>query len=109
LVELLARVDADDTANHLGDNDHVAEVRLDKVGLLVGLGLFFGLSELLDEAHGASLQAAVDSAPGAGVDEFAKLIGGEIEETIISRICVVSQVVYNFSSFSPLFLLLRTL
>ena len=39
LVELLSGVDTDDGADHLGDDNHVTEVGLDKVGLLVGLGL----------------------------------------------------------------------
>ena len=82
LVELLAGVDTDDGADHLGDNDHVAEVGLDEVGLLVRLGLLLRLAELLDEAHGLALQAAVDPAAGAGVDELAELLGREVEETV---------------------------
>jgi hypothetical protein len=39
LVELLSGVDTDDAANHLGDDNHVTEVGLDEIGLLVGLGL----------------------------------------------------------------------
>ncbi len=39
LVEFLAGVDANNAANHFGYNDHVAEMGLDEVGLLVGLGL----------------------------------------------------------------------
>lgn len=82
LVELLARVDADDGANHLGDDNHVAEMGLDEVGLLVGLGLLLGLAELLDEAHGAALQATVDPAAGAGVDDIAELVGAEVQEAV---------------------------
>ena len=85
LVELLAGVDGDDAANHLGDDNHVAEVRLDRVGLLVGLGLLLGLAELLDEAHGAALQAAVDPAAGAGVDDIAELVGAEVQEAIVEE------------------------
>ena len=82
LVELLARVDADDGADHLGDDNHVTEVRLDEVGLLVGLGLLLGLAELLDEAHGLALEATVDPAAGARVDESAEFFGGEVEEAV---------------------------
>lgn len=35
LVELLAAVDTDDTADHLGDDDHITKVGLDEVGLFV--------------------------------------------------------------------------
>jgi hypothetical protein len=53
---------------------------LDGVGLLVGLGLLLGLAELLDEAHGAALQAAVDPAAGAGVNDITELVRAEVEE-----------------------------
>jgi hypothetical protein len=87
LVELLAGVDADNAADHLGDDNHVTEVSLDKVGLLVGLGLLLGLAELLDQAHGAALEATVDLSPGTGVDDIAELIGAEVEETVSRRPC----------------------
>lgn len=80
LVELLTGVDTDNGADHLGDDDHVTEVRLDEVGLLVGLGLLLGLAELLDQTHGLALQTAVESAAGTGVDDIAELLGGEVEE-----------------------------
>ena len=80
LVELLSRVDANDAADHLGDNDHVAEVSLDEVRLLVGLGLLLRLSELLDEAHRLALQATVEPTSGTGVDEIAEFFGGEVKE-----------------------------
>lgn len=80
LVELLARVDTNNGADHLGDDKHVTEVSLDKVRLLVGLSLLLGLAELLDETHGAALQAAVDPAAGAGVNDITELVGGEVEK-----------------------------
>ncbi len=82
LVELLAGVDANDGANHLGDDNHVAEVGLDGVGLLVGLGLLLGLAQLLDQTHGAALQAAVDPAAGAGVDDITELVGAEVQKAV---------------------------
>jgi hypothetical protein len=82
LVELLAGVDTDDAANHLGDNDHVTEVSLDEVGLLVGLGLLLGLAELLDETHGLALETAVEPSAGTGVDEVTELLRAEIEEPV---------------------------
>lgn len=81
LVELLAGVDANDAANHLRHDNHVTQVRLDQVGLLVGLGLLLGLAELLDQAHGLALQATVDPATGTGVDDIAELLGVEVQET----------------------------
>jgi hypothetical protein len=82
LVELLSGVDTDDGADHLGDNDHVTEVGLDEVGLLVGLGLLLGLAELLDETHGLALQTAVEASAGTGVDNITELLGGEVEEPV---------------------------
>ena len=57
-------------------------MRLDEVGLLVGFGGLFGFTELLDQAHRLSLEAAVEAATGAGVDDVAELFGGEVEESI---------------------------
>jgi hypothetical protein len=85
LVELLSRVDADDATDHLGNDNHVSEVGLDEVGLLVGLGLLLGLAKLLDKTHGAALQTAVDPAAGTSVDNIAELVGGEVEEPIGGR------------------------
>lgn len=82
LVKLLAGVDADNATNHLGDNNHVSEVRLNEVGLLVGLGLLLSLAQLLDEAHGLSLQASVDPAPSTGVNNIAQLVRAEVQKTI---------------------------
>jgi hypothetical protein len=86
LVELLSRVDADDAANHLGDNDHVAEVGLDLVGLLVGLGLLLRLAELLDETHGLALETAVEPSAGTGVDEVTELLRAEVEQPVIGSV-----------------------
>ena len=80
LVELLARVDTDDATNHLGNNDHVAEMGLDEVGLLVGLGLLLGLSELLDQAHGLALETTVEPSAGTSVNEVTELFRAEIQE-----------------------------
>lgn len=69
-------------ANHLRHNDHVTEVSLDEVGLLVGLGLLLGLAELLDQTHGLALEAAVESTAGTGVNDIAELLGGKVEEPV---------------------------
>ena len=82
LVELLSGVDTDDAADHLGDDNHVTEVGLDEVGLLVGLGLLLRLAELLDQTHGLALETAVEPSARAGVDEVAELLGAEVEELV---------------------------
>lgn len=80
-VELLSRVDTNNGANHLGDDNHVTEVGLDGIRLLVGLSLLLGLAQLLDETHGLALQTAVEASAGAGVDDIAELVRREIEES----------------------------
>jgi hypothetical protein len=82
LVELLTGVDTDDAADHLGDNDHVTEVGLDEVGLLVGASLLLGLAELLDETHGLALQTAVEPSAGTGVDDITELFRRKVEELV---------------------------
>lgn len=57
-------------------------MRLDEVGLLVGLGGLFGFTELLNQAHRLALEAAVEAATGAGMDDVAELFGGEVEESV---------------------------
>lgn len=80
LIELFARVHADHAANHLRHDDHVSEMCLDRVRLLVGLRLLLGFAQLLDQTHGLALETAIESAPGAGVNDIAELFGGEVEE-----------------------------
>lgn len=89
LVEHLARVDADNRANHLRNDNHVTEVSLDNIGLLVGLGLLLSLAELLDETHGLALQAAVDSSAGTGVDDITELVRREVEEPAMRSVLSV--------------------
>jgi len=82
LVELLARVDTNNASNHLRHNDHVTEVSLDRIGLLVRLGLLLGFAELLDETHGLALQATVESPTRTGMYDIAELFGRKIEELV---------------------------
>jgi hypothetical protein len=81
LVELLSRVDTNDATNHLRDNNHVSEMGLDEIGLLVGLGFLLRLSQLLDQTHGLALETAVETTASAGVDNITELVGGEVEES----------------------------
>lgn len=81
LVELLSGVDTNNRADHLWDDNHVTQVRLDDVWLLVGLGLLLSLTELLDQTHGLALETAVETATGARVDDVAQLVGREVEQS----------------------------
>ena len=82
LVELLAAVDTDDASNHLGYDDHVSEMCLDQVGLLVRLRVLLGLAQFLDQAHGAALEASVESTSGAGMEDGEEFGGGDVEESV---------------------------
>jgi hypothetical protein len=78
LIEFLARVDTNNATNHLRHDNHISQMGLDEIGLLIRLGLLLRLAELLDQAHGLALQAAVEPAAGAGVHDIAQLVGGEV-------------------------------
>jgi hypothetical protein len=56
-------------------------VRLDKVWLLVGLGLLLSLTELLDQTHGLALESAVEATTSTRVNDVAQLVGREVEQS----------------------------
>lgn len=95
LVEGLSGVDTDDGADHLWDNDHVTEVGLDEVGLLVGASLLLGLAQLLDETHGLALQTAVEPSAGTGVNDITELFRGKVEEPVMSCQTCPSHDIYS--------------
>ncbi len=80
--ERLAVVDADDGANHLGHDDHVAEVRADGVGLLVLLGLLLGLPKPLDQGKRLALKTPREATTSAGSDHLGELSGGNIQKVV---------------------------
>lgn len=82
LVELLAAVDANDAADHLRHDDHVSEMCLDQVGLLVGLCVLLRLAQFLDQSHGAALEASVEPTSGAGMEDGQEFVRGDIEESV---------------------------
>lgn len=57
-------------------------MRFHKVGFFVGLGLLLCFAEFFDETHGLALQATVEAAAGASVDDVAELGGREVEESV---------------------------
>ena len=73
LVEFLSAVDTNNTSDHFWDDDHVTQVSLDKVWLLVWLCFLLCFAEFLDETHRATLQATVESTTSASVDDIAEL------------------------------------
>merc|ERR1719374_458226 len=70
LVESLALVDAYDAADHLGHDDHVSEMSLDSLGLLVREAGLLRLAQLLDQTHGLALETARQLAADAAREQL---------------------------------------
>ena len=70
----LAVVDADNTSNHLWDDNHVTQMRLDNSGLLIGGCLLLRLAEFFDKSHGTALETPLEASASTGVDELNKLV-----------------------------------
>ena len=81
-VELLPRVNTNDAADHLGDDNHISEVCLDDVGFLVGLGFLLGFSQFLDQTHWSALEASVKPTAGAGMEDVEEFVGWNVEESV---------------------------
>lgn len=79
LIKLFPRVNPNYAANHLGDHNHVSKVGFHQVRFFVRLGFLLSFTELLDQTHRFSLEAAVESTAGTRMDDIAELFGGEIE------------------------------
>jgi len=79
-VEDLSVVDSDHAADHLRDDNHITQMGFDGGGLLVGRGILLCLAQTLDEVHGLSLQAALETSSCARMDELDKLLIGKVKE-----------------------------
>jgi hypothetical protein len=91
LVELLARVDTNDATNHLGNHNHVSQMRL-----LIGLRLLLGLAQLLDQTHGLALETAVEPTTSTSVNNIAELVGGQIQESMVRNIGLAYLLPFEF-------------
>lgn len=74
LAEILAIVNANDGAGHLGHNDHVPQMSLHNLGLLIWWSLLLGLTEFLDQSHWLALQAAGETPAGTAVHQLNQLV-----------------------------------
>lgn len=81
-IEDLSIIDGNDRADHLRDHDHVSEVRLDRGGLLVRGSLCLCLAELLDEAHGSSLESSLEPPANTGGYYLHEVLVGHVEESV---------------------------
>merc|ERR1719384_1240661 len=82
LCEDLAVVNANNGASHLGDNDHVPEVGLDHVGLLVGGSLLLLLPQLLDQGHGLPLESPGELPPDPADKQLHQLLVVHVKELV---------------------------
>ena len=73
LVEGFSVVDSNDGPDHLGHNNHVAEMGLDQGWLLVGSSCLFGFTQFLDETHWLALKTALETTTGTSMDQLDKL------------------------------------
>ena len=69
-------------------------MRLDEIGLLVGLSFLLCFAELFDQAHRLALETAVEPTTRTGVDDITELFGGEVEESVVGVIvrCILGEV-----------------
>ena len=70
---------------HLGNDDHVAEVGADSLGLLAADDLLLRLAKLLDELHGLAGEAALEAAADARAEEVDERLGLHVEELLEVR------------------------
>lgn len=81
-VENFPAVDADLASAHLGNHEHIAEMRFDDGGLLICRRLLLRLAKLLDETHRLALQAAREASAGTSMDELDEVFGRHVEERV---------------------------
>ncbi|KAI8434386.1 hypothetical protein MSG28_012432 [Choristoneura fumiferana] len=70
----LSVVNADNGANHFGYNDHVTQMGLDNLWLLIGRRLLLGAAQFLHQSHRLALQAAGEPPAGARVHQLHELL-----------------------------------
>merc|ERR1719288_465261 len=68
--------------SHLWDNDHVPEVGLHHVGLLVGGSLLLLLPQLLDQGHGLPLESPGELPPDPADKQLHQLLVVHVEELV---------------------------
>merc|ERR1719189_2606867 len=82
LCEDLAVVNANNGASHLGDDNHVPEVGLDHIGLLVGGSLLLLLPQLLDQGHGLPLESPRELPPDPADEQLHQLLVVHVKELV---------------------------
>ena len=81
-VKYLAVVYANYRANHLGHDDHVAQVSFDGLRLIHWTTIFLGLAKPANESLRFRFQPSIDAATSAGVNEFRKLLMVKVQQLL---------------------------
>jgi len=84
LVEHLTVVHTDDRADHLWEDDHVAQVSLDALGLLAscGVAILLGSTKTLKESIVLALETVLETATGTSVHKVHELSHGHHEKVL---------------------------
>ena len=79
MVEGLSVADSDHGTCHFRNVDHVSQVGLDNIGLLVGWTLLLRLVEILDESHWLSLEAMSELSSHGAREEIHQLLSVHVQ------------------------------
>ena len=66
----LSIVDTDNTSNHLRHDDHITQMCFNDSGFFIGWGFLFGLAQLFNQTHGATLETTLKTSTSTGVDKL---------------------------------------
>ncbi len=80
--EELAVVDTHDGADHLGDDGHVSQVRLDSGGLVEGSGSLLSLAQLLEKSVVSTGDAACETTTNAASQKLQKLLLALVQQSL---------------------------
>jgi len=81
-VKDFAIVNANNTADHLWDDDHVTKVGLNNCRLLIWRCFLLRLTQLLDETHGTALEPTLEPPSRTGMDEVDKVLIVHVKELL---------------------------
>ena len=82
LVEGLAVVHAHHAAHHLGQNNHIAQVRLHHLGLFHGRRLLLGLAQALQQRVLLPPQAPIQTPPLPRAVQLHQLLVGHVQQLV---------------------------
>ena len=82
LGEDLAVVHSNDRSSHLWNHDHVSQMGLDNIGLLVDGAFLLLLAELLDQSHGLTLESSGELAPDSAGEQLHQTLVVHVQKLV---------------------------